>query len=167
MELKEATEKFVQSWAQLGSSWGINKTMAQIHALLLVSSQSLSTEDLMEKLMISRGNANMNVRALIDWGLVYREHRMGERMEFFRAEKDINKVARCIARERRKREIEPVLGLMSELSNAKLGNTSEAKEFTKVTKDIHQFSSTIDGFLDKFSRADSNWFYALIMKIMK
>lgn len=167
MELKEATEKFVQSWAQLGSSWGINKTMAQIHALLLVSSESLSTEDLMEKLMISRGNANMNVRALIDWGLVYREHRMGERMEFFRAEKDINKVARCIARERRKREIEPVLGLMSELSNAKLGNSNEAKEFTKVTKDIHQFSSTIDGFLDKFSRADSNWFYALIMKIMK
>jgi DNA-binding transcriptional regulator GbsR (MarR family) len=88
-------------------------------------------------------------------------------MEFFRAEKDISKVARCIARERRKREIEPVISLMAELSNAKLGSSDDAKEFTKVSKDIHEFSSTIDGFLDKFSRSDENWFYALMLKLMK
>lgn len=167
MELKEASDKFIQSWAQLGTNWGINKTMAQIHALLLISKNSLSTEDIMEKLMISRGNTNMNVRALIDWGLVYREYKIGERMEFFRAEKDINKVSRCIARERRKREIEPVINLMSELSTLNLGDSDDAKEFTKVSKDIHAFSNTIDGFLDKFSRADENWFYALMLKLMK
>lgn len=167
MELKEASDKFIQSWAQLGTNWGINKTMAQIHALLLISKNALSTEEIMEKLMISRGNTNMNVRALIDWGLVYREYKIGERMEFFRAEKDINKVSRCIARERRKREIEPVISLMSELSTVNLGDSEDAKEFTKVSKDIHSFTSTIDGFLDKFSRADENWFYALMLKLMK
>ena len=167
MELQEASEKFIQSWAQLGTNWGINKTMAQIHALLLISKSSMSTEEMMDKLQISRGNTNMNVRALIDWGLVYREHKLGERMEFFRAEKDISKVARCIARERRKREIETVISLMAELSNAKLGSSDDAKEFTKVSKDIHEFSSTIDGFLDKFSRSDENWFYALMLKLMK
>jgi hypothetical protein len=56
---------------------------------------------------------------------------------------------------------------MAELSNAKLGSSDDAKEFTKVSKDIHEFSSTIDGFLDKFSRSDENWFYALMLKLMK
>lgn len=87
MELKEASDKFIQNWAQLGTNWGINKTMAQIHALLLISKNSLSAEEIMEKLLISRGNTNMNVRALIDWGLVYREYKIGERMEFFRADR--------------------------------------------------------------------------------
>ena len=102
MELKEAQNAFIQHWAQLGSSWGINKTMAQIHALLLISQGALSTEEIMDRLKISRGNANMNTRALQDWGLVYKEHHIGERKEFFRAEKDTNKVARSIARERRR-----------------------------------------------------------------
>ena len=70
MQLTEAKEKFVQSWGSLGSQWGINRTMAQIHALLLVSHEALSTEDIMETLQISRGNANMNIRELINWQLV-------------------------------------------------------------------------------------------------
>ena len=71
MEFKEAKNKFVQTWGALGSQWGINKTMAQIHALLMVSSEAVSMEDIMEELQISRGNASMNIRALMDWGIVY------------------------------------------------------------------------------------------------
>ena len=167
MDIKDAQDKFIQSWSQLGSSWGINKTMAQIHALLLVSSESLSAENIMERLVISRGNTNMNVRALMDWGLVYKKHKPGERMEFFYAEKDISKVARAIAKERRKREIEPVVELMSVLSNAKFDNSKEAQEFTKVTGDIHKFSAKVDGLVDKFSRSDENWFYATLIKLFK
>ena len=70
MEFKEAKNKFVQTWGALGSQWGINKTMAQIHALLMVSSEAVSMEDIMEELQISRGNASMNIRALMDWGIV-------------------------------------------------------------------------------------------------
>ena len=70
MELPEAKERFIQAWGGFGSQWGINRSMAQVHALLLVSPDPLSTEDVMEQLNISRGNANMNLRALIDWNLV-------------------------------------------------------------------------------------------------
>ena len=167
MKLNEAQDKFIQSWSQLGSSWGINKTMAQIHALLLIAPEALSAEDIMEKLVISRGNTNMNVRALIDWGLVYKKHKPGERMEFFYAEKDISKVARFIAKERRKREIEPVVALMDELSHTDIGNSLEAEEFTKVTRDIHKFTAKVDNLVDRFSKSDENWFYATLLKLFK
>ena len=89
MDLQEGKEKFIQSWGALGSNWGINRTMAQIHALLLISPEALSADEIMKELQISRGNANMNIRALIDWGLVYKELKTGERKEYFVAEKDI------------------------------------------------------------------------------
>ena len=73
MEFQEGKEKFLQVWGTLGSDWGINRTMAQVHALLMISPQALSADEIMEELKISRGNSNMNIRALIDWGLVYKE----------------------------------------------------------------------------------------------
>ena len=85
MDLQEGKEKFIQSWGALGSSWGVNRTMAQIHALLLISPEPMSAEEIMEELKISRGNANMNIRALIDWGLVFKTLIKGERKEFFMA----------------------------------------------------------------------------------
>ncbi|MDB5284737.1 MAG: transcriptional regulator, partial [Bacteroidota bacterium] len=93
MKLDEAKQNFVEAWGTLGTNWGINRTMAQIHALLLVSDEPLSTDEIMEKLDISRGNTNMNMRALIDWGLAERKVKLGERMEFFVGEKDIWRVA--------------------------------------------------------------------------
>src|SRR6188768_1517131 len=105
MELKEAKDKFLNAWGTLGTSWGINRTMAQIHALLLISDSELTTEEIMEDLNISRGNANMNIRALMDWGLVHKKIKQGERKEYFVSEGDIWEIARLIARERRKREL--------------------------------------------------------------
>src|SRR5215213_1914157 len=102
MKLKEAKKGFIQTWARLGGEWGINRTMAQVHALLLATDRSLSTDDVMEELQISRGNANTNLRELMNWNLVYREMVPGERKEYFRAEKDIWEVAKRIARERKK-----------------------------------------------------------------
>ena len=88
MEVTEGKEKFVQAWGTLGTQWGINRTMAQVHALLLISKESLCADEIMEDLKISRGNANTNIRALIDWGLVYKKLKPGERKEFFVAEKE-------------------------------------------------------------------------------
>ena len=79
MKLKEAKEQFIHAWGTLGSNWGINKTMAQVHALLLVSPDPLSAEEIMAELNISRGNANMNLRELIEWGIVNKIHKSGER----------------------------------------------------------------------------------------
>ena len=96
MNYHEGKHKFIQAWGTLGSSWGINKVMAQIHALLLISPKSLTTDDIMEELKISRGNANMNIRALMDWGIVEKELIVGERKDHYRAGKDIWELARQV-----------------------------------------------------------------------
>ena len=167
MNLKEGQEKFINAWGALGSSWGINKTMAQIHALLLISSDPLTTDDMMERLSISRGNANMNVRALIDWGLVEKVYVSGERKEYFQSEKDIWEVARRVARERRKREVEPITKVLKDINSVKDKPSPELKEFQKITKDILDFSGKADSLLDKFVRSDEHWFYGSVIKLIK
>lgn len=167
MTLQEGRDNFIQAWGTLGASWGINKAMAHIHGLLLIAPESITTEDIMEKLSMSRGNTNMNVRTLIDWGLVYREHKPGDRKEYFYAEKDIWEVARRVARERRKRELEPMMRLVNQLKDVKTDKTREAEEFKKVTTDIARFSQKADGMLDKFVRSDEHWFYGTLVKLLK
>src|SRR3954470_6775305 len=116
MELAEGKLKFIEAWGKLGSEWGINRTMAQVHALLLISPDALSAEEIMEELNISRGNVNMNVRELMDWGLIEKIHKSGERKEYFWAEKDIWKITKQVAKERKRRELEPVLKILEQLS---------------------------------------------------
>ncbi len=165
MKLEEAKIEFIQSWGILGASWGINKAMAQIHALLLISPEGLSTDEVMEKLQISRGNANMNIRALIDWGIVNKELRIGERKEFFVAKKDILELAQIIAKERRKREIEPLLDTLNKIQEVEGKNTKELKEFKVVTNNLLGFSKKIDGVFEKFAKRDKNWFYKILFKL--
>lgn len=165
MNLEEAKIKFVQSWGVLGSSWGINKAMAQIHALLLISPEALSAEEVMDELQISRGNANMNLRALIDWGIIHKELRIGERKEFFKAEKDIIELARIITAERRKREIEPMLKALKDIQDLDSPKSDEHKEFKKVTGDLLSFTKKANGLMEKFTNSDKNWFYKLILRI--
>src|SRR5437870_1761648 len=131
MKLKEAKHNFVETWGILGTNWGISRTMAQIHALLLVSDVPLSTDDIMKELNISRGNANLNVRALIDWGLVDRKIIRGNRLEYFTAEKDVWKVVIRILTERRKRELDPLKKSLPDLRDIedKAANKEEYKQF--------------------------------------
>lgn len=166
MTVQEGKEKFIQSWGTLGSSWGITRTMAQIHALLLVSPEAMSAEDIMNELKISRGNANMNIRALIDWGLVHKELKPGERKEYFVAEKDMWEVVKCIIIQRKKKELEPMLRVLDEISSIE-ENTEEADEFKTVIKDIKLFSNKADSTLDKLVNADSNWFVSTFMNMIK
>ena len=165
MELHEAEEKFIAAWGAIGTQWGINRTMAQIHALLLINNNPLSAEDIMKKLNISRGNVNMNVRELMSWSLVHKVLKFGERKEFFTAEKDIYKTAIQILRERRKRELVPVLNLLSELQSENISD-GESEHFKKIVGDIHQFSTKTNKILDKMSRADENWFTGSLMKFL-
>lgn len=168
MKIDEAKERFIQTWGTLGSNWGISRTMAQIHALLLVAPDALSAEDVMEALQISRGNANMNLRALIDWGLVQKELRAGERKEFFIAEKDIWKVFRQVAKERRKRELEPMLRVLEELQVVEpSGRKAEEKAFSESIDGIYKFASKADKSLETLIKADENWFLGTVMKIIR
>lgn len=169
MKLEEAKEKFIQQWGSLGSNWGINRTMAQIHALFLITEDLLSAEDVMEILKISRGNTNMNIRNLIDWGLVYKEYQTGERKEFFRGEKDIWKVTQRVIKMRQRHELDPMIQVLTELqhveSNAK--NQKEAEHFIHQINSIKSFSELADNSLSKISGSEENWFLKTFMKFMK
>ncbi|MBO9585855.1 MAG: MarR family transcriptional regulator [Flavobacterium sp.] len=167
MEFKEAKNKFVQSWGALGSQWGINKTMAQIHALLMVSNEPVSMEDIMEELQISRGNASMNLRALMDWGIVYKEFKAGERREFFTAEKDLDELAVKISRERSKREIKPTLKILKEVSTIEVNNSPEEKHFVDQTEKLYDFVLKVDNMLDKITEMNENWLGRMVIKLLK
>ncbi len=168
MELQQGKEKFIESWGTIGSNWGINRTMAQIHALLLISPESMSSEEIRDELKISMGNANMNVRALIDWGLVYKELKTGHRKEFFRAEKDMWEVFKKIIQQRKKKELEPLLRVVSELSAVKAQHGDKsAEEFEKTISDLQLFSSKADSMLDRLVRADSNWLFNTFFTMLK
>jgi DNA-binding transcriptional regulator GbsR (MarR family) len=168
MKLSEAKEQFVNSWGAYGSQWGINRTMAQIHALLMVTSNPLSQDDIMAQLNISRGNTNMNIRELIDWGLVDRVIITGERKEYFVAEKDIWKVAMQILKERKKRELEPMLKLLEQLKSVEGDkNDVEVKAFTTTINDLHKVVKQADGILNQTIKAEQNWLVANIIKILK
>lgn len=167
MEFKEAKNKFIQTWGALGSQWGINRTMAQIHALLMVSNEAVSMEDIMDELQISRGNASMNLRALMDWGIVYKEYKSGERKEFFIAEKDFDELAVKIAKERSKREIKPALKVLKEVSTIDADRTSEERHFVEQTSKLYDFVLKADTMLDKVTEFKDNWIGRLVIKIMK
>ena len=167
MEFNEAKAQFLQTWGALGSQWGINKTMAQIHALLMISPDSLSMEDVMEELQISRGNASMNLRGLIDWGIVYKEYKPGERREYFKADQDVDSLARKIAVERSKREIKPALRVLEGVKNFdETDESPEASKFKMKTQELHDFVNKADTMLEKIVNQKENWITKTIMKLM-
>lgn len=166
MQLDDAKEKFIQAWGALGSSWGINRTMAQVHALLLISPESLSADEIMAALKISRGNANMNLRALIDWGLVQKEHKSGERREYFVAEKDIPQVAQQVILERRKRELKPVLRVLDDVSNVDGDmNDPHVKSFVEAVQGLHTTVNQADKFLELLVKVKGNTFFDSLIKM--
>lgn len=166
MDFKEGKEKFIESWGKMASDWGINRTMAQVHALLLIAPDALTADEVMAELNISRGNANMTLRALMDWGLVHKQLKSGERKEFFFAEKDMWAVVRQIIIHRKKRELEPMLKVLEELSTVK-GADLESETFSRVISDIKLFSNKANQTLDVLTRSDSNWFTNVFLRFLK
>jgi DNA-binding transcriptional regulator GbsR (MarR family) len=114
-ELTDAQDQFVQAWGQLGPSWGISRTLAEVHALLYIAGRPMNTDEVMDRLHISRGNASMSLRSLLEWGLISRVHKRGDRKEYFSAEQDAWTIARLIIRERLRREILPTLTTLHDI----------------------------------------------------
>ncbi len=164
--LAEAKVQFIHLWGVSGSGWGVSKTLAQVHALLLVSPAALSTEDIMEQLTISRGNASMTARELIDWGLIYKELRPGERREFFVAEKDMLQVTRCIIRARKRRELDQMKRSLDQLA-ALPGDPADAdyRAFHTALSDIQQLATVSDKLLTRLMQAEKSWFWNTFLKL--
>ncbi|HET6995841.1 MAG TPA: MarR family transcriptional regulator [Chitinophagaceae bacterium] len=168
MKLTEAKQQFISSWGAFGTHWGINRTMAQIHALLLITPDPLTQDDIMEQLNISRGNTNMNIRELINWGLVERVLMTGERKEYFSAEKDIWKVVKQIVKERKKRELEPMLKLLDQLEEVEGDKRDKnIKAFVDIVSSIKKLGHQADKTLDVMIKAEENWFVGNLVKLFK
>ncbi|MBD3616961.1 MAG: hypothetical protein HUJ22_10350 [Gracilimonas sp.] len=148
---QEALDQFVLLWGEMASAWGINKTMSQIHALLYAESHPLDTDTIMETLGISRGNANMNLRRLLDWELIHKEHYKGDRKDYFSAETDVWKIVSTIIRERQQREIAPIReNLQKCLETLEAGglNDEESKEFKVRIENYMEFLEMFERFTD-------------------
>ena len=168
MKLAEAKAQFISSWGAFATHWGINRTMAQIHALLLISPNPITQDDIMEQLNISRGNVNMNTRELIDWGLVDRVLVPGERKEFFSAEKNIWKVSTQIIKERKRRELDPMLKLLAQLEKIEGDKKDkDTKQFIDTVQGIKKLGSQADKMLDVMIKAEENWITGSLLKFFK
>lgn len=167
MNYEEAKDKFINTWGSLGSLWGINKAMAQIQALLFISTSPLSMEEIMEELKISRGNTSMNLRQLMDWGIVTKELIPGQRKEFFTTEKDVQELARTIARERSRREIKPVIKVLKDISSIDNDGSEATKELIKQTKAMHEFTKSADNMINTMVTQEQNWLTKTLMKFIK
>lgn len=145
--LDAGQQLFIRRWGEMAASWGIGRTMAEIHALLFLSTEPLCTDDVMERLAVSRGSASMNLRELVRWGLISRVHRMADRKEYFEAEKDVWQMFETITRERRRREVQPIVETIQrclDMINDPKGGLNaaqrkEAEAFQKRLTDLLEF----------------------------
>src|ERR1700761_7342427 len=151
-QLNDARDEFISQWGAMGGAWGINRTMAQVHALLMTSDRALTTDEVMADLKISRGNAHQNLRELVGWGLVRNVVRKGERKEYFEAEKDVWRMFCIIARERKRREVEPALRALRACEEQTRGLRGEkAIAFNQQIKALAEFMTQMDTILERTS----------------
>lgn len=158
--IESAKNLFVRRWGEMGASWGISRTMAEIHALLYLSPEPQCTDDVMDQLAVSRGSASTNLRELVNWGLIRRIHRRGDRREYFEAEKDAWQMFETITRERRRREVQPIvetiqrcLGMVSTNKPTSPQERANSEAYRKRFEDILGFCETLDMLFTLFTRA--------------
>jgi DNA-binding transcriptional regulator GbsR (MarR family) len=166
--LDQARDEFVSQWGSIGTAWGINRTMAQIHALLITAAGLSSTDEIMEELHISRGNAHSNLRELVSWGLVRSVFKKGERKEYFEAEKNVWKIFCIIVRERRRRELRPAMVVLEECAQRTKGlKGAEAVAFNQQIKALSDFLALADNVITKLSRSEQSTVLPWALKFLK
>ena len=143
---------FVRRWGEMAASWGISRTMAEIHALMYISASPLCTDDVMAQLQVSRGSASMNLRQLLDWGLIYRAHQRGDRKEYFVAETDVWEIFETITRERRRRELQPVVDTIEQcremIGERDKESDAEVETYHQRLEEMQEFLGTMHALLN-------------------
>ncbi len=114
MALGPTEQKFILHWGEMGTRWGVNRTVAQIHALLFLSNRALTAEDIAEALVVARSNVSNSLKELQSWNLIRTTHLMGDRRDHFVALQDVWEIFRVIVEERKRREIDPTMALLRE-----------------------------------------------------
>lgn len=166
-KLYQSQEKFIIQWGALGTAWGINRTMAQINALLLISPNPLTTDDVMERLSISRGNAHSNLKELVNWGVCRSVIIPGDRKEYFESEKDPWKLFVFVTKERKRREIDPIIRILEECTEETQGiKGDEAKVFQKQMEELKEFAELIVNLIEMTSKAEKNYLIKSVLKLL-
>jgi DNA-binding transcriptional regulator GbsR (MarR family) len=140
MPLNLLTERFVLHWGEMGARWGINRTVAQIHALLYLSPKPLNAEEIADSLSVARSNVSNSLKDLQGWGIVKVVHVMGDRRDHFESMKDVWEMFRTILDERKKRECDPTLHMLREsVADAKKGGKSDAYATERLSEMLNFF----------------------------
>lgn len=142
MKLNQQAEKFILHWGEMGSRWGINRTVAQIQALLYLSPQPLHAEEISETLSVARSNVSTSLRELQNWGLAKIVHVLGDRRDHFETTKDVWQMFQVILRERKKREVDPTLTLLREAVAEKPSDDAGKYTQQKMTALLDFFETT-------------------------
>ena len=146
-QLKDAARKFILHWGEMGTRWGISRTVAQIHALLLLSQRPLPAEEIAETLQIARSNVSTSVRELQNWGIVRLVHVSGDRRDHFESLKDVYEMFRIIARERRRREVDPTIRMLHEcIAEAEKPKSADAYTRERLTELLGFFELATSSF---------------------
>ncbi len=144
MKLTPVMERFIVHWGEMGSRWGVNRTVSQIHALLYLSDAPLTAETIAEVLQVARSNVSTSLRELQSWGLVRITHLIGDRRDHFESQHDVREIFRIIVAERKKREIDPTLTTLractteagSETPKAIRDRMNETLEFMELLNNV-------------------------------
>lgn len=129
--LRPVAQKFVLHWGEMGTRWGINRTVAQVHALLFISPKPLPADEIAATLGIARSNASTSLRELRNWGIVHVVHVLGDRRDHFESMKDVFAMFRVVARERKKREIDPTVRILQQC----IAESAKQKPTDKYSRD--------------------------------
>ncbi len=161
MKLPPLTQRFVLHFGEMGSRWGINRTVGQIYALLYVSARPLNADDIGEALTFSRSNVSMGLKELQSWNLVRLIHQPNDRREYFQAPEDVWAIFRTLANERRKREVDPTLSMLREALMEQPG-TAEDIHAQERMKQMHSFIELMTNWLDDVQKMDSETLASLM-----
>ena len=162
MALSTITERFVLHWGEMGSRWGVNRTVAQIHALLFVIGKPLTAEDIADALVIARSNVSNSLRELANWNLVRVTHVMGDRRDFFETSGDVWELMRIIVRERKLREFDPTVAMLTD-TLADPAFTGESPDVQKRIRETQALMRDLSGWTDDMLKLEPS----ILVKLMR
>ena len=149
--LAEGRQEFIELWGDMGARWGVPRSMTELHALLYIVGAPMNTDEIMKQLSISRGNASMTLRTLLDWGIITRTHRPDDRKDYYIAEQDVWKLFATVARARKRRELEPLAARLKSLSlKSNADSTSDGVAHRERIESMLQFIIQFDGLSERF-----------------
>lgn len=152
MPLSSTEQKFILHWGEMGTQWGINRTVAQIHALLFLSPRPLHAEEIANTLTVARSNVSTSLRELQGWGIVRAVHLMGDRRDHFESIKDVWEVFRIVAEERKRREIDPTLRILQECINERVQPGPNGAYVHQRLEELLDFLTTTSGLFEEVLR---------------